>query len=268
MKEKELEDKLKKLNWKEPDRAKMERHKETFKATLISAARKANENEKKRRKRRFAFAYSAIALIIIFSTLFVNNFIQRRAFYEIVTSNPTEIFFYKYIAAPHWYHIKIRKIVKDRNIGVAYVYVNVQGSVLVVRLEDKSVIGVGAALSMGRYLPYCIDSKSRGITISEKDKNIAKSIALNDDFIKNLKIRLVTVSDSTIVYSFKGSNLSNVKVGKVYVTTKTGETITVFVDIANRTVLDITGMENVLGEFISPATNLHYFVYMPMHTKR
>ena len=268
MKEKELEDKLKKLNWKEPDRAKMERHKETFKAALISAARKANENEKKRRKRRFAFAYSAVALIIIFSTLFVNNFIQRRAFYEIVTSNPTEIFFYKYMAVPAWFRIRIEKIVKDRNIGVATVYVHTPKSAIVVRLKDKSVIGVGAALFMNNYLPNCNDCKFKEITLSEKDKNIAKSIALNDDFIKTLKIKSVAVSDSTIVYSFKENNLSNVKVGEVHVTTKTGETITVFVDIANRTVLDITEMRNVLGEFISQATNLHYFVYIRMHTER
>jgi len=66
-----------------------------------------------------------------------------------------------------------------------------------------------------------------------------------------------------VVYTEKGTESlgtkASCKIAEVSIALKKGETITAFVNISSAALIDVTGMQNITGEYVSDNCTTHYF---------
>jgi len=259
MREDDIKERLEKMHLKDADGERMEQHKKAFKASLINAVKSANEKEKRFARKRLTLAYALISVLLIISTMFVHNYIKVQAFRKIVMNNPAEKSVYSFMRLNRHTASRIGKIARikeNKTIGVAYIYVEVPESVVIVNLKNKTVVGVGFPLTP--YNKY--DSKE--VLLTNAEKKVAIDAVKRNKFVEALNKKSITVRSSAVVYTGRGTN-APCKIAEVNITLKSGRVITAFVNASRATLLDVTGMQNIAGEYVSTDCTIHYFLYIP-----
>ena len=259
MRKEDIKERLEEMHLKDADSKRMEQHKKAFEASLINAVKSANEKEKRFARKRLTLAYAFISVLLIISTVLVHNYIKVQAFRKIVMNNPAEKSVYSFMRLNRYTASRIGKIDRikeDKTIGVAYIYVEVPESVVMVNLKNKTVVGVGFPLTS--YNKY--DSKK--VLLTDAEKKVAIDVIKRNKFVGALDKKSITVRSSAALYTDRGTNTS-CKITEVNITLKNGKIITAFVNASHATLLDVTGMQNIAGEYTSTDCTIHYFLYIP-----